>query len=747
MGTPEEIRTVYRFAAFEVDSSTGEVRKSGIRIRVQEQPLKLLAALLERPGALITREELHRRLWPEHTFVDFEHGLNAAATRLRQALGDSAQNPRFIESVPRRGYRFIGQVERVETPGQASSHAQAMSSTAESPPPAGSHVDDADVQPALRDSRNSVRKRRIAAVLVWSCVVAAAVVSALYLVSMKRTTSADRRVSFPLEPPEETTFAEFDSMAVSPDGRLLTFTATDLSGVRHLWVRAFDDPRSRRLEGTEGASFPFWSPDSRSVGFFVPGKLKRVDLSGSQPRELCDAPDGRGGTWNRSGVIVFAPAPDAPLFQTSSTGSLPKPLAALDHSRHEITQRWPVFLPDSDRFLYMTRSSLPENTGIYIASLSSPHGSLLAHVQSRAEISRDRDGQAYIVFAKGPLLLAQRFDSKRGALAGDPFRVAEDIVHSEYIEPLHAAFATSEEGVLAYASNRPFDQLTWFERDGARTGTVGQPGVHLGASLARDGKTLAFTLQDPRTGKFGIWQMDLSRGALSELAVDRVDRTLPVWSPDGSRIAYGANVRGVFNMYERPSTGAGAETLIQKSDRFQIPTDWSPDGRVLLYFEIPPDKKRNILAFPLSGTGAASAIANTESDEKDAKFSPDGRWIVYTSDESGKQEVYVQAFPPSSRGDKWKISDGGGAHPEWPRPGNELYYLAPNRKIMAVRVRMTPSFEANAPETLFDSGIVDDFRVSFAVSAGGKRFLIPAAVTRAGSRIATVIVNWMGLDD
>ncbi len=285
-----------------MDPTTGEVRKSGIRIRVQEQPLKLLAALLERPGALITRDELHRRLWPQDTFVDFEHGLNAAATRLRQALRDSAQNPRFIESLPRRGYRFIGQVERVERPGQASTPPPAMSSTAESTHPVESH--NADVPPVLRKSGNSVRKRRLPAPLVWSCVVAVAVVSALYVLSTKRTTIADRHVSFPLEPPEETTFAEFDSMAVSPDGRLLAFTATDLSGARQLWVRAFDNPRSQRLDETEGASFPFWSPDSRSIGFFVPGKLKRVDVSGGQPRDLCDAPDGRGGTWNRSGVIV-----------------------------------------------------------------------------------------------------------------------------------------------------------------------------------------------------------------------------------------------------------------------------------------------------------------------------------------------------------------------------------------------------------------------------------------------------------
>ena len=575
--------TRVRFGPFCLDSARRDLRRHGSRIRLSEQPFQVLIALLEAQGEVVTRETLYARLWPHNKYGDVDHGLNVAVKKLRDALGDFAAEPRYIATLDRQGYRFIGQVERMETPGPACSPASAMSATAEGTRPVGSSPAVEAIRPVVEQSGTFVRNRRVPVALVWfSLFGAAVVVSSLFFFSLRSKTRT--AVSFTLAPPEETTFTEFDSIAISPDGRFLAFTATDLTRARHLWVRALDNPRSRMLEETEDALFPFWSPDSRSIGFFIPGKLKRVDISGGPPQELCDAPDGRGGTWNRSGVILFAPAPDSPLFRTSPTGGMPKPVTTLDNSHQEITQRWPVFLPDGNRFLYMARSSVQQNTGIYLASLSSPRGTLLSHVQSRAEISRNRVGEAYLVFANGPSLLAQPFDTGRGALVGNPFLVADPIGHSEYIEPLHAAFATSEEGVLAYVSGRPLDQLTWFERDGARSGTVGEPGVHLGASLSPDGKTVAFTLRDPRVGKFGIWREELNGGRRSQLTFDRIDHTLPVWSPDGSRIAYGANVRGVFNMYERPSTGAGTETLIQKSDRFQIPTDWSPDGRVLLYF-------------------------------------------------------------------------------------------------------------------------------------------------------------------
>ena len=293
MGSTEQNRIIYRFAAFEVDPDAGEVRKSGIRIRVQEQPLKLLGALLERPGSVITREELHRRLWPQDTFVDFEHGLNAAATRLRQALGDSAQTPRFIESVPRRGYRFIAHVERIahETAKSVEPRSPAIAATGEDVS-TGSPPEIIGSRSTAQDSSSPLHKRRFGPLGWFALGTGIVFITALSLVFVRTGAKPDRRVSFTLVPPENTGFAEFDSMAISPDGRLLAFTATDLSGERHLWLRPLENPRSRRLEETNGASFPFWSPDSRSIGFFIRGKLKRMDAGGGPPQTLCDARDG-----------------------------------------------------------------------------------------------------------------------------------------------------------------------------------------------------------------------------------------------------------------------------------------------------------------------------------------------------------------------------------------------------------------------------------------------------------------------
>lgn len=349
MGLPEQKRTVYRFAAFEVDPATGEVRKSGIRIRVQEQPLKLLAALLERPGALITRDELHRRLWPEDTFVDFEHGLNAAATRLRQALGDFAQTPRFIESVPRRGYRFVGPVERVDFNAEAEtpqlSEVDAIAAPNEVSSTRG------EVEPQVQSAAPpGPQKRSRFGLPVWITAIAVLLCASIFVLFRFGDRLPDRPVTFTLLPPEGTRFAEFDTLAVSPDGRTLAFTATSSSGDQYLWVRPLDREQPHRLDDTAGASFPFWSPDASTIGFFMNGKLKRIDASGGPAQTICDAPGGRGGSWSPSGIIVFAPTSDSSLFQVPAGGGAPKLVTKLNPSRNELTHRRPSFLPDGAPF-------------------------------------------------------------------------------------------------------------------------------------------------------------------------------------------------------------------------------------------------------------------------------------------------------------------------------------------------------------------------------------------------------------
>ena len=340
---PNGKRPAYRFSHFEVHPDELEVRKHGIRLKLQEQPFRLLQALLERPGTLVTREELHARLWPDDTFVDFDHGLNAAAARLRQALGDSARLPRFIESVPRRGYRFIAPVEVVPVePGVGTAEAPAAPELA-----------------AVQRRERGWRRAFVAASMLI------AIATVIWWLQSRDRPERVQSFKVPVTPPEGTRFVEDDPIALSPDGRFMAFAAADSSGESELWIRPMDEVAARRLEGTKGAAFPFWSPDSQSIAFFANGTLNRVGVSGGLPKILCKAPDGRGGTWNRENTIVFDPSLSSPLYQVPATGGEPKAVTALDAASQEFSHRWPFFLPDGRHFLYTVRPpcrSVPAST-------------------------------------------------------------------------------------------------------------------------------------------------------------------------------------------------------------------------------------------------------------------------------------------------------------------------------------------------------------------------------------------------
>jgi DNA-binding winged helix-turn-helix (wHTH) protein len=309
---------LYRFGSFEVNPYAGEVRKQGIRIRVQDQPLLLLAVLLERPRTLITREELHSRLWPDDTFVDFENGLNTAVARLRQALGDSARTPRFIESVPRRGYRFIAAVETISVESGEPIARAPVPEQQESLATGEHDLQKAAGDPITPASDSQRGHQRRLLLIAGSVLIGVAVVA--WLLPFRNRPSGVRPFKFSLMAPEGTTFIQYDPLVLSPDGRLMAFPASDASGDTELWVRPLDELAARRLEGTKGASFPFWSPDGRSIAFFANGKLKRVEIAGGLPRIVCDSTDGRGGSWNRDGIIVFSPSLKSPLLQVAAGG-------------------------------------------------------------------------------------------------------------------------------------------------------------------------------------------------------------------------------------------------------------------------------------------------------------------------------------------------------------------------------------------------------------------------------------------
>jgi serine/threonine protein kinase len=528
-------------------------------------------------------------------------------------------------------------------------------------------------------------------------------------------------------PPEKSTLG---TVTVSPDGRRLAFIATDATGKRLLWVRPLDSLASHPLAGTDDASYPFWSPDSRFIGFFAGGKLKKIEVTGGPPSTLCNAPNGRGGAWNRDNVIVFAPGVRSGLSKVSAAGGEPSPVTTLDSSRQENTHRFPQFLPDGRHFLYFARSIQRENSAIYVSSIDQP--------QAKRIISTDTGvayAPGYLLFTRETALMAQAFDVASLALTGAPFSVAEQVGHRRTNNESY--FSVSETGVLVYQSgDAGKSQLVWFDRSGKQLGAPGPPGEYLFPTLSPDEKRVAIGRTDPQTSTFDIWLVDLARGIPSRFTFGLASDVYPVWSPDGSRIVFGSNRDGAWSLYQKSSSGAGSEEAILKSSDQTWPSDWSLDGRFILYTHTIPDTQGDLWVIPLFGDRQPIPFFQTKFNERNGVFSPDGKWIAYQSDDSGSYQVWVQSFPAGS---KWQVSIEGGTWPRFRRDGKELFYLAANGKLIAVEVKAnTSGLEFSAPKPLFDTHTTD----RYAVTADGQRFLLTTPVEESTSAPITVILNW-----
>jgi eukaryotic-like serine/threonine-protein kinase len=540
---------------------------------------------------------------------------------------------------------------------------------------------------------------------------------------------------FFIHPPEKTTFGR--RFAVSPDGRRVVFLVNS-EGKSLLWVRGLDSLAAQPLGGTEEATYPFWSPDSRFVAFFSGGKLKKIEVTGGPAQTLCDAPESRGGTWNRDGVIVFPLR--FSLYRVSAAGGGPTPLTTLDASRKETFHAHPWFLPDGRHFLYFANSAQRENAGIFIGSLDTRETKLLLNTNANAVYSPP----GYLLFLRELTLMAQGFDASKLELTGDPFPVAEEVDRTTAAH--FGLFSVSDTGVLVYGSGSAESrQLAWFDRNGKQLGTIGPPGAYHGPWLSPDEKRVVVSRDDPMVSTADIWLIELGRGLPTRFTFASVNIS-PIWSPDGSHIAFSTNRDGQMNLYQRAASGAGHDEALLKSDERKLPSDWSPDGKYILYENVDPKThwaNWDLWVLPLEGDKKPFPFLQTEFDEVQGQFSPDGKWIAYTSNESGARQVYVRSFPTSS--DKLQVSTAGGAQPQWRRDGRELFYVSPDRKLMAVEVKGDGStFEAGVPKSLFEPRIPGPgaFRNSYAVTADGQRFLVITVLEEMTPQPITVVMNW-----
>jgi eukaryotic-like serine/threonine-protein kinase len=582
--------------------------------------------------------------------------------------------------------------------------------------------------------------------LAWILVPVAALIAAAATALVIRLRSEPPRVfEASLLPPGKSSFA-FDSgpMALSPDGRRIAFVATS-SGINTLWVRPLAASSAQSLSGTEGASYPFWSPDSRFLGFFAGGKLKKIEAAGGPPQTLADASLGRGGTWSREGVILFSPSSRDSLYRVSAAGGEASPVTKLVVEALEFSHRWPHFLPDGRRFLYLAQSSLGqanvEKNAIYAASLDGGERKLLFNANSNVVYAPPR----HLLFQRDRTLLARPFDPKALRFTDEAFPVAENV--SLFAGLASAAFTASDTGLIAYqtGSGGGLTQLTWLDRAGKPVGTVGSPGYVTAPRLAHDGRRVAVGIEDSQ-GFGDVWIHDLERNTPTRFTFDSNSDFGPVWGHDDSRIVFSSSRKNPADLYQKSSAGAGDEEPLLSSSTFKVPLDWSPDGRVLLFQENDP-RTRNVWDLGTYSTAErrATPFLRTPFNEVLGRFSPDGRWIAYTSNESGREEVYVVPFP--GPGGKWQVSTSGGRAPAWTRGGRELVYEAPGSEIMAVDVSTAPTFRAGIPRALFKTRLKSPPGRQFDVTPDGERFLANLLIGEQASEPITVVQNWAARRD
>ncbi|HEY4229329.1 MAG TPA: protein kinase [Thermoanaerobaculia bacterium] len=578
-----------------------------------------------------------------------------------------------------------------------------------------------------------VARRKNREKLAWGLFAAALLAAAALAVGfVRRAPRPAPLVRFDLLSPPEV--ATMDVPRISPDGRFLAFDATDMEGKARIWVRPLNSLTAQPLAGTDGGVRPFWSPDSRYVGFIADGVMKKVDVTGGPPTKICDAPGGSDGTWSSSGVILWDGTGTDPLYRVPAAGGTRTVAVPLDAAKKETSVGWPQFLPDGKHFIYLVTGEKPEDSAYWIGSIDSKDKKMLAPAQTLVQYAPP--GQ--LLFVRDRTLVAQPFDASALKITGEAVPLAEKIGTDNVGL---ARFSVSHNGVLAYRTGETGGRLLWRDRSGKELDTLGDPGDYANPTLSPSGDRLAFNLTDSRSGKGDIWIRDLARGVNSRFTLGAGNNVRPVWSPDGSAIVFTSDRSGAFDIYEKSAKGAGEEKLLFHSDEPKSASSWARDGKYVAYVSRNPKTQFDLWALPTTGEKKPIPIAVSPFNEQSPMFSPDGRYVAYVSNESGRDEIYVQTFPEA--GGKWQVSNEGGNDPSWRGDAKEIYYRSPDQKLMAVEIRGGADFQAGVPQALFPIRVrVGAPRNKYAPTLDGQRFMIAAPLGRDAMSPTTIVLNW-----
>ena len=592
------------------------------------------------------------------------------------------------------------------------------------------------------DARLKLRER-----VAWSAAVALlAIVAALLATGyFSRTPKPAQPIISQIGPPENTKFVLAGLSAgppvLSPDGNSLAFAARSADGKQLLWVRSLDGATERALAGTEGATFPFWSSDSRSLAFFANGKLNRIDATGGPLLALCDAVSGRGGSWGADGTLLFALV-SGPILRVPASGGTPQPVTKLTGALNQFSHRWPQFLPDGRHFLFLGQATSSGDSTIYVGSLDGVDPKLLLRNESNAVYAPP----GYLLFLRQETLLAQPFDTNKLQLTGEAAPLAgHGGVDSNMAK---ANFSVSENGILVYANGTMSEaRLLWFDRSGKQLAETAGVDLYGFPRISPDGRKLAVSKLSAASSS-GIWIFDLNRNTSSRLTFFAGKDAMPVWSPDGKFIAFASSQGANRHIYQQAADGTGTATPLVNAQSDEILPSWSSDGRYLIFqsHSNQGNSPWEIWAAQLFGDRKIFPLAQSPHFlQGDAAFSPDGKWFAHDTDETGRLEVYLAPFLHG--GGKWQLSTSGGGCARWRADGRELFYMSLDNKLMSVEIseqgssvvigKVQPLFQANpvprAPECMYD------------VTPDGQKFVVVTLALEPGSQPETLVVNWPAL--
>jgi eukaryotic-like serine/threonine-protein kinase len=710
---------MYRFGPFAVDFSSSKLIKSGVPIRVQDQPFLILKVLLENPGEVVTREQLRERLWASETFVDFERSLNAAVAKLRQVLSDSADRPLYIETVARKGYRFVAPVTK------------SVSETA-------------TTKPELAPTNTiAFPKRRP---FIWPLVILVAVVFSSGLVLWLRSahrSGADGElgsIRFPVILPDGNGVAGpsfAPQMAISPDGRRIAVVTSGSGGVR-IWWRPLASETFSPVEGTEGATLPFWSPDAEEIGFFADGKLKIVKLPSGPVRIICESPAFFGATWNGKDVIVFSNG--TTLLRVGVSGGLLTQVTKLNGGVDEIHHTWPQFLPDQMHFLYFGERADNTKSGVFLGSLDGSQPQMILANPTRGVFALPN----HLLFVRDGTLFAQKLNEKQARIQGKPIALANHVntIHSYG----QAAFSASANGVVIYRTTESqTSELALYSRKGKRIKGFGSVGQYTQMTISPDEKVAALNVEtsSERIEAAKIWLLRLDSGVISRLDFSGIANTDPVWSPDSRRIAFASfQDQGHGTQIFQWTIGNPSPTLILADGNSNKPDEWCPGGFLLC-------RRNDRVAFsvPVQDGGHPRDLGDKAFFKDQLRLSPDGRMIAYNTwdtyhytDRLSHPDVFVATFPAFR--EMTQVSIDGGVQPFWARGGRDLYYLASNGSLMRIEMGTNGPVNARTPQLLFRSSIQPiQWGSQYSVSADGQRFYLLEPITPQRDTLH-VITRW-----